>query len=137
MPRAARAAVVGALCGAALAGCGSGDELVTIDRMGRADAPKSLTLQINAAYSPQAPVPEVADGFKLAWAEFVLPFILLTSPTHLPISVAILNLQGTYATNSTGILAAGSAIAVLPAVLLFVLLQRFIVGIFVQGAVKG
>jgi multiple sugar transport system permease protein len=73
----------------------------------------------------------------LAWAEFVIPFILLTSPGHLPISVGILNLQGTYATNSTGILAAGSVIAVLPAILLFVLLQRFIVGAFVAGALKG
>jgi multiple sugar transport system permease protein len=73
----------------------------------------------------------------LAWAEFVIPFILLTGPSHLPISVGILNFQGTYATNATGILAAGSVIAVLPAVLLFVALQRFIVGAFVAGALKG
>jgi multiple sugar transport system permease protein len=73
----------------------------------------------------------------LAWAEFVIPFILLSGPSHLPISVGILNFQGTYATNSTGILAAGSVIAVLPAILLFVLLQRFIVGAFVAGALKG
>jgi ABC-type glycerol-3-phosphate transport system permease component len=51
--------------------------------------------------------------------------------------VGILDLQRTYATNSTGILAAGSVIAVLPAILLFVLLQRFIVGAFVRGALKG
>jgi multiple sugar transport system permease protein len=73
----------------------------------------------------------------LAWAEFVIPFILLTGPSHLPISVGILNFQGTYATNATGILAAGSVIAVLPAILLFVALQRFIVGAFVAGALKG
>ena len=73
----------------------------------------------------------------LAWAEFVIPFILLSGPSHLPISVGILNFQGTYATNATGILAAGSVIAVLPAILLFVALQRFIVGAFVAGALKG
>jgi len=73
----------------------------------------------------------------LAWAEFVIPYILLTNPTHLPISVGILNFQGNYATNSTGILAAGSVLAVLPAILLFVALQRFIVGAFVAGALKG
>jgi len=73
----------------------------------------------------------------LAWAEFVIPFILLTGPSHLPISVGILNFQGTYATNATGILAAGSVIAVLPAILLFVVLQRFIVGAFTRGALKG
>jgi multiple sugar transport system permease protein len=73
----------------------------------------------------------------LAWAEFVVPYVLLTDPSNLPISVGILNFQGTYATNSTGILAAGSVLAVLPAILLFVVLQRFIVGAFVAGALKG
>src|SRR3954462_7894014 len=54
-----------------LAGCGSGDSLITIDRVGRADAPKTLTLQINTSYSPQASTPSVAAGFKklfAAWA---------------------------------------------------------------------
>lgn len=73
----------------------------------------------------------------LAWAEFVIPFILLSDPSHLPISVGILNFQGTFAVNATGILAAGSVLAVLPAILLFVILQRFIVGVFVAGALKG
>jgi multiple sugar transport system permease protein len=73
----------------------------------------------------------------LAWAEFVIPYILLTGPSHLPIAVGILNFQGTYATTATGILAAGSVIAVLPAILLFVVLQRFIVGAFIAGALKG
>jgi multiple sugar transport system permease protein len=73
----------------------------------------------------------------LAWGEFVIPYILLTSPSRLPISVGILNFQGTYATNATGILAAGGVLAILPAVLVFVVLQRFIVGAFLAGALKG
>jgi multiple sugar transport system permease protein len=73
----------------------------------------------------------------LAWAEFVIPFILLSDPSNLPISVGILNFQGTYQANSTGILAAGSILAILPAVALFVALQRFIVGAFTAGALKG
>jgi multiple sugar transport system permease protein len=73
----------------------------------------------------------------LAWGEFVIPYILLTSPSSLPISVGILNFQGTYATNATGILAAGGVLAILPAILVFVVLQRFIVGAFVGGAIKG
>ena len=58
-------------CALLLAGCGSSDSLLTIDRVGRADAPKTLTLQINASYSPQASTPSVAAGFKklfTAWA---------------------------------------------------------------------
>jgi multiple sugar transport system permease protein len=73
----------------------------------------------------------------LAWAEFVVPFILLSDPSNLPISVGILNFQGNYAANATGILAAGSVLAVAPAILLFVVLQRYIVGAFVAGALKG
>ena len=73
----------------------------------------------------------------LAWAEFVVPFILLTDPSNLLSSVGILNFQGNYATNSTGVLAAGSVLAVAPAVLLFAVLQRYIVGAFVAGALKG
>jgi multiple sugar transport system permease protein len=73
----------------------------------------------------------------LAWAEFVIPFILLSDPSNLPISVGILNFQGTFQANSTGILAAGSILAILPAIALFVVLQRFIVGAFTAGALKG
>ena len=73
----------------------------------------------------------------LAWGEFVIPYILLTSPSALPISVGILNFQGTYAANATGILAAGGMLAILPAILVFVVLQRFIVGAFLGGALKG
>ena len=73
----------------------------------------------------------------LAWAEFVIPFILLSDPSSLPISVGILNFQGNYANNATGILAAGSVLAIAPAILLFVALQRYIVGAFVAGALKG
>jgi multiple sugar transport system substrate-binding protein len=54
----------------ALAGCGSGDDLLTIDRVGRADAPKTLKLQINASYSPQAPTPSVAEGFRKLFLEW-------------------------------------------------------------------
>ncbi len=48
-----------------------------------------------------------------------------------------INFQGNDATNSTGILAAGSVLAIAPAILLFVVLQRYIVGAFVAGALKG
>jgi multiple sugar transport system substrate-binding protein len=64
-------AVGGALLVLALSGCGASHDLVTIDRVGRADAPKTLTLQINSSYSPQASTPDAAEGFKKlfsAWA---------------------------------------------------------------------
>jgi multiple sugar transport system substrate-binding protein len=54
----------------ALAGCGGGDALITIDRVGRADAPKVLKLQINASYSPQASTPSIAKGFRELFVEW-------------------------------------------------------------------
>jgi multiple sugar transport system permease protein len=72
----------------------------------------------------------------LAWGEFVLPFILLSEPSQLPVSIGILNFQGTYATTSAQILAAGGVMAMLPAIAIFVAMQRFIVGAL-TGAVKG
>jgi multiple sugar transport system substrate-binding protein len=66
-----RAGAFVAACALALAGCGSGNSLLTIDRVGRPNAPKVLRLQINASYSPQASTPSIAAGFKrlfLQWA---------------------------------------------------------------------
>ena len=73
----------------------------------------------------------------LAWGEFVVPYVLLSDPSKLPISIAILNLQGNYAANSTNVLAAGGVLAMLPAIATFVILQRFIVRALTSGAIKG
>jgi len=70
--RAALAIVIGGVLAVAIGACGGGDDLVTIDRVGRAEAPKTLTVQLNASYSPQASTPEAAAGFKklfTAWAK--------------------------------------------------------------------
>ena len=65
----------------------------------------------------------------LAWAEFVIPYILLTDPVATCRSPSASSTsRATTRPTSTGILAAGSVLAVLPAIVLFVLLQRFIVG---------
>lgn len=73
----------------------------------------------------------------LGWSQFVIPFILLSRPDKLPISVGIFNFQSTISTTSTHILAAASVLSILPALILFVLLQRFIVSALMAGAVKG
>jgi multiple sugar transport system permease protein len=73
----------------------------------------------------------------LGWSQFIIPFILISKPTLLPISVGIFNFQGTYSQNSTQILAAASVLSIIPAIIVFVLLQRLIVGALTAGAVKG
>ena len=73
----------------------------------------------------------------LAWGQFVVPYILLSEPSLLPISVGILNFQGNYASTSPNVVAAGAVLAMLPAIATFVILQRFIVRALTSGAIKG
>jgi multiple sugar transport system permease protein len=73
----------------------------------------------------------------LAWAEFTVPYVLLSEPSLLPISVGILNFQGNYASTSPNVVAAGGILAMLPAIATFIILQRFIVRALTSGAIKG
>jgi multiple sugar transport system permease protein len=73
----------------------------------------------------------------LAWGQFIVPYILLSEPSLLPISVGILNFQGNYASTSPNVVAAGGILAMLPAIATFVILQRFIVRALTSGAIKG
>lgn len=73
----------------------------------------------------------------LGWSQFIIPFILLSRPNLQPIAVGIFNFQGTYNQTSTQILAAASVLSIVPAVVTFLVLQRFIIGALTAGAVKG
>ncbi len=73
----------------------------------------------------------------LGWSQFIVPFILISKPALLPIAVGIFNFQGTYSQTATQFLAAASVVSIIPAVIVFLLLQRLIVGALTAGAVKG
>jgi multiple sugar transport system permease protein len=73
----------------------------------------------------------------LGWSQFIVPFILISKPALLPIAVGIFNFQGTYSQTSTQFLAAASVVSIVPAIVVFLLLQRLIVGALTAGAVKG
>jgi raffinose/stachyose/melibiose transport system permease protein len=70
------------------------------------------------------------------WNEFLFALILLNSDESKTIPVGLLNFQGQFANNNTG-LAAGILIAVVPILLAYVALQRWIVGGLTAGATKG
>ena len=70
------------------------------------------------------------------WNEFLFALILLNSDAHKTIPVGLLNFQGQFSANNTG-LAAGIFIAVLPILIAYILLQRWIVGGLTAGATKG
>jgi raffinose/stachyose/melibiose transport system permease protein len=70
------------------------------------------------------------------WNEFLFALIVLNSDASKTIPVGLLNFQGQFASNNTG-LAAGILIAVVPILLAYVVLQRWIVGGLTAGATKG
>ena len=86
-------------------------------------------------------LPGVTSAFVLnailGWSQFIVPFILISKPRLLPIAVGIFNFQGTVQQTSTQVLAAASVLSIVPAVIVFLVLQRFIVGALMAGAVKG
>ncbi|MBS4212984.1 carbohydrate ABC transporter permease [Bacillus sp. FJAT-49825] len=68
-----------------------------------------------------------------SWNELMWPMIVNSSPESMTLSVGLSSLQGQYLTNYP-ILMAGSFLAILPMLILFIFLQRqFIEGIAVTG----
>ena len=65
-----------------------------------------------------------------------MALIILNSNDNKTIPVGLLNFQGQFANNTTG-LAAGILIAVVPILLAYTFLQRWIVGGLTAGATKG
>ncbi|MEI8410462.1 MULTISPECIES: carbohydrate ABC transporter permease [unclassified Kribbella] len=70
------------------------------------------------------------------WNEFLFALILLNSDANKTIPVGLLNFQGQFANNNTG-LAAGILIAVVPILIAYTILQRWIVAGLTAGATKG
>jgi len=109
------------------------DEAALIDGCSRFRAVVSV---IVPAIRPGIASAAVLGGVT-TWSQFAVPFILLDSRELFPVSVGVVNLQQTAGEITTQYLAAGSILAVAPVIVLFVVLQRQIVGALTAGAVKG
>ncbi|TBL79084.1 carbohydrate ABC transporter permease [Paenibacillus thalictri] len=72
-----------------------------------------------------------------SWSQFVLPFILLDDKSVFPLSLGLVQLKNSSDAVTTHYVAAASSLGILPVIVLFVLMQRFIVGALTNGAVKG
>ena len=74
-----------------------------------------------------------------AWSQFIVPYILLSETAKFPVSVGILFFQSSQVEGelTVHLLAAAVIVAMLPALLIFAVLQRYVVGLMVAGAVKG
>ena len=70
------------------------------------------------------------------WNELVMALILLSSPGHRTVPLSLLNFQGQFTTNFPA-LCAGILIALLPILVAYGFLQRWIVSGLTAGAIKG
>jgi multiple sugar transport system permease protein len=76
--------------------------------------------------------------FLASWTEFLGALTFLTSPGKATLPVALVNIQaGDYGQLNYGYLVAGSVIAMVPCVALYLALQRYYVSGLTSGAVKG
>ena len=76
-------------------------------------------------------------AFLASWNEFLTPLILLTQGQKFTLPVALVSLRsGEFGTIDLGALQAGIAVAALPCLLIFMLLQRHYVRGFTAGAVR-
>lgn len=87
-------------------------------------------------------IPGIASSalyaFLTSWTEFLGALTFLTTEKYFTLPIALLNIQvGTYGEVDFGQLVAGSVIAMIPCVILYVSLQRFYVQGLAAGAVKG
>jgi multiple sugar transport system permease protein len=74
--------------------------------------------------------------FLMSWSEFFIPLILLSSTRQMPISVGIYLYQESRAYVETHIVAALTVVTILPPILIFSFLQRYVVQVLTSGAVK-
>jgi len=87
-------------------------------------------------------VPGVATtvlyAFLFSWTEFLGALTFVTSDDKFTLPVALLGIEtGTYGSVDFGYLVAGSVIAMVPCIALYVALQRYYVQGLTSGAVKG
>ena len=73
--------------------------------------------------------------FIAAWNEFVIALTLTSSPEHEPLTVGLTALIGQYQVQ-WNFLFAGSLIAIVPVVILFALIEKWLVGGLTAGSVK-
>ncbi|AYF97806.1 sugar ABC transporter permease [Protaetiibacter intestinalis] len=76
-------------------------------------------------------------AFVSAFGDFILAKIILTSEDNWTLAVGMYQWVSNQLATRWGLFAAGAVVASIPVLVLFLTLQRYVVGGLVQGAVKG
>jgi cellobiose transport system permease protein len=74
--------------------------------------------------------------FMQAWNEFFWPLVVLRDPSKFTVQIALQQLNNAYY-QDYGMVMAGTALAVVPVIVMFAILGRHIIGGLMEGALKG
>lgn len=77
-------------------------------------------------------------AFLVSWNEFLVPMLFLNKGSEFTLSVMLVNIRtGAYGSIDWGLLQAGTTIAILPCLVLYLVLQRYYVGGLTEGSLRG
>ncbi|MDR1430775.1 MAG: carbohydrate ABC transporter permease [Propionibacteriaceae bacterium] len=77
-------------------------------------------------------------AFLVSWNEFLVPLLFLNKGSSFTLSLMLVNIRtGAYGSIDWGLLQAGTTVAILPCLVLYLLLQRYYVGGLTEGSVRG
>ena len=76
-------------------------------------------------------------AFIAAWGEFLTPLVLISSPELWPISIGLFRAWVAYTQVDWGLLAAISVVYMLPAIIFYLVVRRFLLRATVVGALAG
>lgn len=107
------------------------EEAALVDGCGRAGVLARVVLPV----ARPAIVTAVIFAFIAAWNEYVVALTLMTDADRRPLTVGITSYVTAYVQH-WNLLFAGSVIAIVPVVVLFAMIERFLVGGLTAGSVK-
>ena len=77
--------------------------------------------------------------FRFSWNDYLMPMVFtLSNPKRMPLVVGIMNLKGSgAAASSWNLMLAGTSIAIVPMIIVYVIFNRYFITGLTAGAVKG
>lgn len=77
--------------------------------------------------------------FRASWNDYMMPMVFtLSNPDRMPLVVGIMNLKGSgAAASSWNLMLAGSSIAIIPIIVIYIIFNRYFISGLTAGAVKG
>ena len=113
---------------------------VELEEAGRVDGASSFGVFMRISLPLVLPgvVTVALFAFLVSWNEFFIPLLLLNDGSNFTLSVMLVNIRtGAYGSIDWGLLQAGTTVAILPCLVLYLVLQRFYIGGLTEGALRG